>query len=145
MKPDNASRLATALLVVVMATILFRHALFADSPLGMAVQALALLLMIWARITFGRRSFHATASPTEGGLVMTGPYRYWRHPIYAAFLLFMWVGVICHFSPLNALLGLIASAATAVRIVTEERLVRERYPEYRDYAARTKRLVPFVF
>ena len=145
MKPDNASRLATALLVVVTVTILFRHALFADSPLGMAVQALALLLMIWARITFGRRSFHATASPTEGGLVTTGPYRYWRHPIYAAVLLFMWVGVISHFSPLNALLGLIASAATAVRIITEERLVRERYPEYRDYAARTKRLVPFVF
>jgi protein-S-isoprenylcysteine O-methyltransferase Ste14 len=27
----------------------------------------------------------------------------------------------------------------------EERMVTERYPEYRDYAARTRRMVPFLF
>ena len=32
-----------------------------------------------------------------------------------------------------------------IRIAAEERLVLERYPEYAAYAARTKRLIPFVF
>jgi len=31
-----------------------------------------------------------------------------------------------------------------VRVATEERLLVERYPEYRDYAARTRRLIPFL-
>jgi len=77
--------------------------------------------------------------------VTTGPYRYWRHPIYAAVLYFIWVGVISHFSLINIALVLVASLALAVRIISEERLVRERYPEYADYAARTKRLIPFIF
>jgi len=30
-------------------------------------------------------------------------------------------------------------------MLSEERLLRERYPEYADYARRAKRLVPFVY
>jgi len=141
----NASRIATAVLVVTVVSLLFRHSLFADKPVALALQFLALLLMLWARLTFGRRSFHISASPTEGGLVTTGPYRYWRHPIYAAILVFVWAGVASHMSPLNLLIALVASLATGVRIGAEERLVRDRYPEYAAYAARTKRLLPFVF
>ena len=57
------------------------RSLFAASPLAIVPQAAAVLLMLWARATFGRRSFHFAASPTEGGLVTTGPYRWIRHPI----------------------------------------------------------------
>jgi protein-S-isoprenylcysteine O-methyltransferase Ste14 len=42
-------------------------------------------------------------------------------------------------------LALIVTTAIAVRIVAEERLLVERYPEYVAYAARTKRVIPFVF
>ena len=47
--------------------------LFSPAPLAIAVQVAAAALMLWARVTFGSRSFHATASPTEGGLVTSGP------------------------------------------------------------------------
>ena len=65
----------------------------------------AFLLILWARVTFGRRSFHVVANPTEGGLVTSGPYRYIRHPIYAAICLFTWVGVAAHWSWSSALCG----------------------------------------
>ena len=101
--------------------------------------------MIWARVTFGRRSFHATASPTEGGLVTTGPYRYLRHPIYASALLITWAGVFGNLSDVNVVFGLLTFAGALARIFCEETLVRVRYPKYDDYARKTKRLIPFVF
>ena len=103
---------------------------------------------ILATVVLGRRSFHAAANPTEGGLVTTGPYRWWRQPIYAAVLLFLWAGVLDHGVPpglLPALLLVLGTAATAVRIHAEEQLLRATFPGYGEYAARTKRIVPGLF
>ncbi len=121
------------------------HHLFCRNPLVVGVQALAVLLMIWARATFGVRSFHATANPTAGGLVTSGPYRWWRHPIYAAILYFTWAGAACHFDLLAAGGALLVTAGLAVRIAMEERLLIAAYPDYTTYAGRTRRVVPFVF
>lgn len=135
---------ATAILTVAMVSLLLRRSLFAHSIPWVAAQAVAVGIMLWARLVFGGRSFHAGADPTEGGLVMTGPYRFIRHPIYTAILLFLWAGVASHGTTLSLLTAIVATAATAVRLVAEEDLVVDRYPEYAAYAARTKRLIPFV-
>lgn len=144
MSPKVASLTGTAALVAAVALLLIRHTLLATHPLGIALQGAAVLLMLWARWTFGRRSFHAAADPTAGGLVTTGPYRHVRHPIYAAVLLFVWAGVLTQASPLALAVAALATAATGVRVWAEEQLVTQRYPAYAAYAARTRRLVPFV-
>jgi protein-S-isoprenylcysteine O-methyltransferase Ste14 len=131
-------------LVLAIVGLFYTHSLLGRGPVSLGLQAVAILLMIWARVTFGLRSFHYAANPTEGGLVTTGPYRYLRHPIYAAVLLFLWTGVAVNASPPGVALGLVATAMLALRIVFEERLVRQRYPEYGDYARRTRRVIPFI-
>lgn len=138
------SLVATAVLTVAVIGLLLSRSLFGHGAVAIALQVLAAALMLWARVTFGGRSFHAGAGPTEGGLVTTGPYRFVRHPIYAAVLLFMWAGVASHYATLSVLLGIVATAALAVRMGAEEVLVEGRYPEYVEYARRTKRIVPFV-
>ena len=139
------SLVAVTLLIAAIVTLLFRHALFANQPATIAVQCVAVGLLLWARVTFGVRSLHGGANPTAGGLVTSGPYRWLRHPIYASFLLFVGASMISHPGVLNGLLGGVVGAMTAVRIVAEERLVVERYPEYAAYKARTKRIITFVF
>ena len=133
-----------AVSVAALVTLIFRESLFAREPAGIAVQVLAAMLMVWARLTFGRRSFHASAIPTEGGLVTSGPYKFFRHPIYASLLYFVWAGVASHLSLLNCLLGFVPTVGLTVRMLAEERLVTEKYPEYSTYASRTKRVIPFV-
>jgi protein-S-isoprenylcysteine O-methyltransferase Ste14 len=135
---------ATAVLPVAIVGLLVQHTLFAARPGLVVVQVLAVVLVIWARLTFGMRSLYYAANPTGGGLVTSGPYRFVRHPIYAAILLFVWAGITSHTTLLSVGLGILVSAATAVRILAEERLVTARYPEYVAYAARTKRVVPFL-
>jgi len=141
---QRASVAAFAVLVVVLVALYRLGALLGGSAPALVLQALAFLLMVWARVAFGRRSFHAGADPTAGGLVTSGPYRFVRHPIYSAVLGFLLVGVVARPSLAAAGLFAVAVGAVFVRITAEETLVRARYPEYERYAARTKRLVPFV-
>lgn len=145
MNLKNASLVATTVLVGAILGLLFRHALFANRPAPIVAQVIAGSLLLWARLTFGVRSFHGGANPTEGGLVTTGPYRWLRHPIYASFLLFLAAALFAHPGVVNAMLVGVAVVMIAVRIMAEERLVVVRYPEYAAYTARTKRIIPFVF
>lgn len=133
------------LMVAAVVGLLYAHALFSYSPRVIAVQVLAVGLMAWARLTLGLRSFHAAASPTEGGLVTTGPYRFVRHPIYTAVCMFCWAGALANGSAASLAAGLAVLAGAIMRMLAEERLLADRYPAYRQYAAATKRMVPYLF
>jgi protein-S-isoprenylcysteine O-methyltransferase Ste14 len=102
-------------------------------------------LLLWSRFTFGRRSYHVAATPTEGGLVMSGPYRYIRHPIYASMWLLGSACILSHLTLWTAISGAVLVSTGLVRIFCEEKLVAQRYPEYTDYARHTWRMVPYVF
>ncbi len=119
--------------------------LLSSSPLVIAVQVAALLLVLWARLTFGRRSFHLAANPTEGGLVTRGPYRYIRHPIYTGVSLISVAGAVAHWSWAGGLLGLLVAGCGVLRLFCEEVMVTGRYPEYQQYAATTWRMIPYIF
>jgi len=143
----HAKLLSTPVFLVLLLAIgglFWTRSLLGHGPVSLGLQLAAILLMVWARITFGIRSFHYAANPTEGGLVTTGPYRYLRHPIYAAILLFVWAGIAANRSLPGVALGLVASAMLFLRMIFEETLVRQRYPEYDEYARRTKRVIPFL-
>jgi protein-S-isoprenylcysteine O-methyltransferase Ste14 len=125
--------------------LLATRSLFSSSPFVISLQVLALLLFLWARVTFGRRSYHVVADPTEGGLVTGGPYRFIRHPIYAAFCLFTSAGVAAHWSWTAGLCDGLVLGSAVIRIFCEESLVAARYPEYAQYAATTWRMIPYVY
>lgn len=136
---------ALLLMALALVGLLVRGAFFSSQPVAILAEAAAVALMVWARLAFGHRSLQAAANPTAGGLVTTGPYRFIRHPIYTAACLFGWSGILMHWSLINVLLGVLLIAGGVVRMLCEERLIIELYPEYRDYARATKRMVPYIF
>ncbi|MDB6147918.1 MAG: putative methyltransferase [Spartobacteria bacterium] len=119
--------------------------LFATHPFLIAIQVAAVGLMIWARITFGWRSFHLSANPTAGGLVTNGPYRFIRHPIYTAICVFVVAGLAGHLSAASAMLAALIFFGANIRIYCEERLLEAQYPDYRAYSARTRRMLPGIY
>ena len=123
----------------------FQGSILATGPLAVAIQIAAGLLIVWARLTFGLRSFHAAADPTAGDLVTRGPYHYLRHPIYASVLYALWAGVAAHWSPLHFLVAALATALLGVRMFAEEQLLLHVYPEYAEYARHTSRVFPSLF
>jgi len=142
---DAVSLVGLAMMAGGLVGLIVRQQVLSAAPAVIVLQAGAVALMVWARLTFGSRSFHATASPTRGGLVTAGPYRWLRHPIYASVCLFIWACVVGHPSWFAAAMASLATAGGVVRMLAEESLLRGRYPEYADYARRTRRMVPYVF
>ena len=138
------SVLAFALMVGGLVWLIQRGEWLARSVPALVLQGCAILLMVAARLTFGRRSFHAAADPTAGGLVTSGPYRYLRHPIYAAVLCFAWSTAIDHHSWQALASAALITIGAAVRMYAEETLLIGKYPEYAGYRARTARVIPFV-
>jgi protein-S-isoprenylcysteine O-methyltransferase Ste14 len=96
MIPKISSLIALIVAIAGLYILIRNHLLLSWHPLTIAIQVFAVALMIWARITFGIRSFHGTANTTEGKLVTNGPYKYWRHPIYASIIYFIWASVIAY-------------------------------------------------
>jgi protein-S-isoprenylcysteine O-methyltransferase Ste14 len=83
--------------------------------------------------------------PDVRGLVTRGPYRLVRHPLYLGELTAVLGVVLGSRQPLWAgLTWLVCVGLQLVRTGYEERNIRAEFPEYGEYAARTKRLIPGV-
>jgi protein-S-isoprenylcysteine O-methyltransferase Ste14 len=80
--------------------------------------------------------------PEARTLVTSGPYKYVRHPFYAAEIVIV-LGMILQYQlPWSLLLGAVVIALQVARSVYEERILSEAFPEYAAYKARTKRFIP---
>ena len=115
------------------------------------VGAILLLVSFYLFFLTFRENPYASAAvrvQTERGqtVVTTGPYRYVRHPMYAAgipfmvgtnFLLGSWYGL---------LMGLTFTVGLALRAVQEERVLQAELPGYEEYMARVKyRFIPHIW
>ena len=139
-----AGAVAYALLAIPLAFLVLTKRFFSPSPVVITLQVAGVLVVVWARLTFGMRSFHVGSTATQGGLVTIGPYRFVRHPIYAGVLVIL-AGVLVGHHDIATLIPVACVAlALVVRIVAEERAVLLTYPEYASYAQRTKRIIPWV-
>ncbi|MCB0184933.1 MAG: hypothetical protein KDE31_11740, partial [Caldilineaceae bacterium] len=127
-------------LVVAMLYLLISGNFFSPSPFVIAAQLFAIGLSVWARRTFQPGQFNIAAEPKPGVRLSTGPYQLIRHPMYAAALILIWAAVLGHLSMMTVLVGLLVTGGIAIRIVTEEQLLRAHYADYAAYARKTKRV-----
>lgn len=110
---------------------------------GVVLQTVGTLWQFSSKAFLGR-SFGLL--PAQRGLVMSGPYRVVRHPIYLGYLIGH-VGFLCaNFSWRNAAVLALLYVAQVHRIQREEAVLAADSPEYRGYQQRVRwRLLPFVY
>ncbi len=125
---------------------------FENSATHFLLNILILVLIaiyVWASVALGFKA----SNLTHRGIIRKGPYRYVRHPAYAAKNVAWWVGsiplVLASFSEsfINGLMGLGAVAGWTgiylLRALTEEDHLKSVDGEYREYASAVRyRFVP---
>ncbi len=79
-------------------------------------------------------------------LVTVGPYRFIRHPMYAALLYLTWGMMLKQTNLIAALLAVIASLALFLTAVYEEQEnLRNFGVDYANYMKHTRRFIPLLF
>ena len=125
----------------------FQH--LPGAGLSLSVETIALLFVLagtaltaYALIFLGR-SFSIV--PEARKLVTTGPYRFVRHPVYAFEEIAVLGLAAQHQQPEATALLLIHFALQFTRLNYEENVLARSFPEYKEYAARTARLLPGIY
>jgi protein-S-isoprenylcysteine O-methyltransferase Ste14 len=112
---------------------------------GIAIGLLACLIMAIAVINLGK-NLTPLPCPKDGAeLIQAGLYRYVRHPIYFGVLLaacewlliFPGVYVLAYSISLFVLFD--------IKAKREEVWLVERFPAYKDYQSRVKKLIPGIY
>lgn len=141
----RASLIAFSITLIGFFFLVKKHLIISNNPIAITIQISSVIFMIWARITFGMRSFHAGANSTKGELVTNGPYKWLRHPIYAS-VIYFFLACIIAFPTIETLFGVfLIVASTYARMIFEEISLRETYKEYNLYTQKAKRIIPFLF
>src|SRR5262245_41553360 len=115
------------------------------SNIGVILCVAGMALLVWARQTLGRNWSQTVAAKKEPELVMSGPYRYIRHPMYFG-------GLIAPIGSAIVVRGgwffliVILGSLFLWRVVAEDKLMAQQFPnEYAGYKKRTKTLIPYIW
>jgi len=99
----------------------------------------------WARAVLGRNWSGTVTLKENHELIVRGPYRLVRHPIYTG-LLAMLIATWIEHGHIAGMIGLVlAFASFWIKSNNEEEVMRKQFPDqYAAYAERVKRIIPFL-
>jgi protein-S-isoprenylcysteine O-methyltransferase Ste14 len=113
---------------------------------GVAITIAGLALTVWARSTLGTNWSGTVTVKRDHELVLAGPYRHVRHPIYSGLLLAFAGSTLARGDWRGLLALLLAGLALWRKWRLEERFMRETFgTAYTEYAARTPAVIPRIF
>jgi protein-S-isoprenylcysteine O-methyltransferase Ste14 len=115
--------------------------------IGVAVLVGGLALRLWSQAVLGQYYTTTLRHAADQPVLKSGPYRLLRHPGYAGMLL-AWVGAGLASANWAVALAipLLMAVAYGYRIAAEEAmLLGASGDQYKQYVARTWRLIPYVY
>jgi protein-S-isoprenylcysteine O-methyltransferase Ste14 len=100
---------------------------------------------LWARAVLGRNWSGTVTLKENHELIVRGPYRLVRHPIYTG-LLAMLIATAIEQGHIAGMIGLVLVFVSLwIKLSDEEEVMRKQFPDqYAAYRERVKRIIPFI-
>ena len=121
---------------------------FAIKITGLIIFISGILLMAIQLFTFSRFGQIMTPNPVppDGySLIQSGFYKYVRHPMYSA-ALFTLLGIVIYY---HSIAGFLVWMITVLFIIWkirfEEINLIQKFPEYKVYQSKTRKLIPSIY
>jgi protein-S-isoprenylcysteine O-methyltransferase Ste14 len=109
-------------------------------------ETVGVMLMVWAIWTMKLNNLNISPDLKNNSiLVLSGPYKLIRHPMYTSVLLVTLMLVINHVTLWRIGFWLVLIVDLNCKFRYEEKLLLTKYSEYSDYMSKTKRLIPFIY
>jgi protein-S-isoprenylcysteine O-methyltransferase Ste14 len=114
-------------------------------PLGAALALVGAGLAARAVLELGPNLSALPRPRRRGVLVQSSIYARVRHPIYGGVIIMVVGWALWKTSGLHLALAAVFALYMGAKAAREERFLLERFPDYADYRARTKRFLPRLF
>jgi protein-S-isoprenylcysteine O-methyltransferase len=99
---------------------------------------------LWARAVLGRNWSGTVTLKENHELIVRGPYRLVRHPIYTG-LLAMLIATWIEQGHIAGIIGLVLVCISLwIKLNNEEEVMQKQFPQYAAYRERVKRIIPFI-
>ena len=103
-------------------------------------------LATWAILTMKLDNLRISPAPgDQARLVVNGPYRLIRHPMYTSLLILAVPLLIDQFSLIRLAVSIVMFLDLLIKMQVEERLLLRKFPEYAGYLGKTWRIVPYLW
>jgi len=129
-----------------LAIIFLTDSAFSKNYFLLIVEISGILLGFWAIITMKLDNLRIYPDLKENAkLVVSGPYKIVRHPMYLAIILTITPLTIEYFSWLRFVVSLIILIDLLFKLNYEEQLLLNNFMNYKTYSKKTYRLFPFIY
>ncbi|MSQ72700.1 MAG: isoprenylcysteine carboxylmethyltransferase family protein [Betaproteobacteria bacterium] len=113
---------------------------------ALALATCALAFGLWTLAHNRPGNFNIRPEPKASGRLVTGgPYRFVRHPMYSALLLFAAAEVMACRDPWKVAAFFALALVLYAKARLEERGLRGQFPDYATYAGKVRRFIPGFF
>jgi protein-S-isoprenylcysteine O-methyltransferase Ste14 len=123
------------------------HPALASVIVGLVIFSSGEALRVWAKVNLGRYFTYAVKTSSDQPVITAGPYRFVRHPSYTGIMLIA-IGTGLTFGNWFGLATVTIGALAGLRYriaVEEKALLADLGGRYQEFAARRKRLIPFIW
>lgn len=139
------SKVLVALQFIIIALLLLLNDSIFNHLISLCISALGFVFGMYT-LYFNRiGNFNITPEIKENSkLITNGAYKYIRHPMYFSVFLMMGGVILTKIDVVNILCYMALIVVLYLKASKEEKLLSEKFEEYKHYKTHTKMFIPFI-
>lgn len=146
MKSIDKSNILVTMQFTLIGLLIWGSVSFKLSVISLVFISISFLLAVWAVVSMKESKLRISPIPAkEARMIINGPYRVIRHPMYTSIIIGMIGLLIIHFSIIRLIMFLALIVVLIIKLNWEEKMLLEKFSGYKNYRERTNKLIPFIY